>query len=99
MPFFYYSRYQETDIPPFPFENGYLGQGFTGNVIAGVAHYSHGNYPPALKDTVWIVDYGKWWIKALSMDENQTYTSAKNLFQLNTPILSLEVEPTTGNIW
>lgn len=50
LPFFFYSRYASDKVPPF-FENAFLGQGFYGNAIVGVAVYNSTSYPPKYHNT------------------------------------------------
>lgn len=72
--------------------------GFTGNCSAGVTFYEGTSFPFEYWGDCFIADYGKNWIKAVKVDENDNLVSITDFASgLNSPV-DLEYEPSTGGI-
>lgn len=101
LPFFTWSRY----APGAGWRDFsmYTAQGFTGNCPGGVMIYKGTSYPAWFRGAVFIADYGQQWIRVAkrgTTDETRdTYTGEiRDFIQQDTPIVTLDVEPATGNL-
>eukprot|EP01117_Protostelium_nocturnum_P005973 TRINITY_DN2147_c0_g1_i1.p1 TRINITY_DN2147_c0_g1~~TRINITY_DN2147_c0_g1_i1.p1 ORF type:complete len:935 (+),score=279.37 TRINITY_DN2147_c0_g1_i1:318-3122(+) len=98
-PTFYYSRYDETTSWSGIYGEEYImGAGFVGNCIGGVSFYTGDSYPEIFKNRVFILDYGALWIKTLQMEGDQYQSIHSFKDGIDTPVVSLEVNPNTGDI-
>ena len=100
-PFFYYSRYYAGDPNGNVHDNGYLGQGFIGNTISGLALYTGTRYPTAYQNSLFMLDYGQMWIKSLKIDSSggsDIFQGVMDFLKIGKPITTLETEPEEGNL-
>jgi PKD repeat protein len=100
-PFFFYSRYGPGNPLGNYRDNGYLGQGFIGNTISGIAFYTGTNYPAAYQNSLFVLDYGQMWIRALKVDTtggSDIFQGVMDFINVGKPITTLEIEPEEGNL-
>jgi PKD repeat protein len=99
MPFFFHTRYpQGSGLAGKELE--WLGQGFLGNAIAGVATYTGTSYPAAYQNAIFFLDYGQRWIRVLHRDAaSGKYTYGNHFLTIPDSILTLKTDPVSGDIF
>eukprot|EP01117_Protostelium_nocturnum_P019936 TRINITY_DN876_c0_g1_i2.p1 TRINITY_DN876_c0_g1~~TRINITY_DN876_c0_g1_i2.p1 ORF type:complete len:713 (+),score=259.83 TRINITY_DN876_c0_g1_i2:227-2365(+) len=92
MPFYYYSRYDESGGLA-NFDNGYLGQNVKGTCVGGLAFYNSDSYPSHYKDSLFFVDFGALWVKVLFSDSQNQVNKVEDFQTYSLAMISLQNNP------
>lgn len=76
-----------------------LGSQFSGNCAIGGIWYTGNNFPPEYKNTYFLGDYGKAWIKTLQFDEQDKPIKINNFIGSGAIVLAMAMSPIDGALY